>query len=142
MKYAVLLMKKDKRLRSSILIEDDGKVFVIDTGPDFRQQMLREDVKRLDAVIFTHEHRDHIAGLDDIRAFNFTMKSAIDVYADDNVDKALRKMLWYVFTEDKYPGIPEVKMHHINGEPFTICQTKFIPIQVMQFTFYQYGDSG
>lgn len=123
--------EKDKRLRSSILIEDGEKVFVIDTGPDFRQQMLRENVKRLDAVIFTHEHRDHIAGLDDIRAFNFTMKSAIDVYADDNVEKALRKMLWYVFSENKYPGIPEITMHRITGEPFTIGLTKFIPIQVM-----------
>lgn len=123
--------EKDKRLRSSILIEEGGKVFVIDTGPDFRQQMLRENVKRLDAVIFTHEHRDHIAGLDDIRAFNFTMKSVIDVYADDNVEKALKKTLWYIFSEDKYPGIPEVEMHHINGEPFNVGKTRFIPIQVM-----------
>lgn len=123
--------EKDKRLRSSILIEDDGKTFVIDTGPDFRQQMLREDVKRLDAVIFTHEHRDHIAGLDDIRAFNFIMKTAIDIYADDNVERALRTTLWYIFSEDKYPGIPEVTLHHIDGKPFSIGQTKFIPIQVM-----------
>ena len=122
--------EKDKRLRSSILIEEDEKVFVIDTGPDFRQQMLREDVKRLDAVIFTHEHRDHIAGLDDIRAFNFTMKKAIDVYADENVEKALHKMLWYVFSGEKYPGIPEVHMHKITGQPFTIGSTKFIPILV------------
>ena len=131
--------EKDKRLRSSILIEDGEKVFVIDTGPDFRQQMLREDVKRLDAVIFTHEHRDHIAGLDDIRAFNFTMKQAIDIYADDNVENALRRSLWYIFSEDKYPGIPEVNMHHINGEPFTIGQTKFIPIQVMHHLLPVWG---
>jgi phosphoribosyl 1,2-cyclic phosphate phosphodiesterase len=130
---------KDKRLRASILIEDGGKVFVIDTGPDFRQQMLREDVKRLDAVIFTHEHRDHIAGLDDIRAFNFTMKSAIDVYADDNVEKALRRSLWYIFSEDKYPGIPEVRMHHINGDSFTIGETKFIPIRVMHHLLPVWG---
>lgn len=123
--------EKDKRLRSSLMIEDGGKVFVIDTGPDFRQQMLREDVKRLDAVIFTHEHRDHIAGLDDIRAFNFSMKSAIDVYADDNVERALRTSLWYIFSEEKYPGIPEVIMHRIDEHPFTIGQTKFIPIRVM-----------
>ena len=123
--------EKDKRLRTSLMIEDGDKVFVIDTGPDFRQQMLREDVKRLDAVIFTHEHRDHIAGLDDIRAFNFTMKSAIDVYADDNVERALRTSLWYIFSEKKYPGIPEVIMHRIDEHPFTIGQTKFIPIRVM-----------
>lgn len=131
--------EKDKRLRSSIMIEDGGKVFVIDTGPDFRQQMLRENVKRLDAVIFTHEHRDHIAGLDDIRAFNFTMKSAIDVYADELVEKALRKMLWYVFAEEKYPGIPEIKMHTISGEPFTIGQTKFIPIRVLHHKLPVWG---
>jgi len=123
--------EKDKRLRTSLLVEDGGKVFVIDTGPDFRQQMLREDVKRLDAVIFTHEHRDHIAGLDDIRAFNFTMKSAIDVYADANVERALRRSLWYIFSEEKYPGIPEVIMHRIDEHPFTVGQTKFIPIRVM-----------
>ncbi len=131
--------EKDKRLRTSILIEDRGKVFVIDTGPDFRQQMLREDIKRLDAVIFTHEHRDHIAGLDDIRAFNFTMKSAMDVYADDNVEKALHRMLWYVFSDVKYPGIPEVTMHRITGEPFDIGQTKFIPILVMHYKLPVWG---
>ncbi len=131
--------EKDKRLRSSVLIEDDDKVFVIDTGPDFRQQMLREDVKRLDGVIFTHEHRDHIAGLDDIRAFNFSMGKAIDVYADDNVEKALHRSLWYIFSSEKYPGIPEVKMHRINGEPFTIGETKFIPIQVMHHKLPVWG---
>ncbi len=131
--------EKDKRLRTSILIEDHEKVFVIDTGPDFRQQMLREDVKRLDAVIFTHEHRDHIAGLDDIRAFNFTMKQAIDVYADDNVEKALRRSLWYIFSEDRYPGIPEVRMHKITGEPFIIGQTKFIPIEVFHHKLQVWG---
>jgi len=131
--------EKDKRLRTSIMIEDGGLVFVIDTGPDFRQQMLRENVKRLDAVIFTHEHRDHIAGLDDIRAFNFTMNRAIDVYADDGVEAALRKMMWYVFSGDKYPGIPEVKMHTINGEPFTIGQTTFIPIQVFHHKLPVWG---
>ncbi len=131
--------EKDKRLRSSILIEDQGYVFVIDTGPDFRQQMLRENVKRLDAVIFTHEHRDHIAGLDDIRAFNFTMKQAIDVYADANVDRALRKSLWYIFSEEKYPGIPEVRMHHISGDPFTVGHTKFIPIEVLHHKLPVWG---
>lgn len=131
--------EKDKRLRSSIMIEDGDKVFVIDTGPDFRQQMLREDVKRLDAVIFTHEHRDHIAGLDDIRAFNFSMGQAIDVYADDNVEKALRRTLWYIFSPEKYPGIPEVIMHRITGEPFTVGDTQFIPIQVMHHKLPVWG---
>ena len=123
--------EKDKRLRSSILIEDEGKVFVIDTGPDFRQQMLREDVKRLDAVIFTHEHRDHIAGLDDIRPYNYFTNRPVAVYATEETQQALRREYSYIFELPTYPGIPEVKMHHINGEPFTIGKTQFIPIQVM-----------
>ncbi len=130
---------RDKRLRSSVMIEDGGKVFVIDTGPDFRQQMLNENVKRLDAVIFTHEHRDHVAGLDDIRAFNFAMGKAVDVYADDNVEKALRRTLWYVFSPEKYPGIPEIIMHPITGQPFMIGQTKFIPIRVMHYQLPIWG---
>ena len=130
---------KDKRLRSSILIEDDGQTFVIDTGPDFREQMLRENVRRLDAAIYTHEHRDHIAGLDDIRGFNFVMNKAIDVYADSNVENAIRKMYPYIFSEEKYPGIPEINLHHIDGKPFTIGTTKFIPIQVMHHKLPVWG---
>lgn len=122
---------KDKRLRSSIMIENEGQNFVIDTGPDFREQMLRENVRRLDAVIYTHEHRDHIGGLDDIRGFNFVMGRAIDVYADSNVENAIRNMYPYIFSEEKYPGIPEIILHRMNGEPFTFGKTKFIPISVM-----------
>lgn len=123
---------RDKRLRSSILIENEGQTFIIDTGPDFRQQMLRANVKRLDAVIFTHEHRDHISGLDDIRAFNFVMKQAIDVYADKRVDEAIRKREYpYIFAKEQYPGIPEINMHIITDRHFTIGKTSFTPIQVM-----------
>lgn len=121
-------------MRSSILIENEGQTFVIDTGPDFRQQMLRANVKRLDAVVFTHEHRDHLAGLDDIRAFNFVMKKAIDVYADERVDKAIRSREYpYIFSKEQYPGIPEINMHLIDGKPFTIGKTTFIPIEVMHY---------
>src|ERR1700739_271816 len=122
---------KDKRLRSSVMIENEGQVFVIDTGPDFREQMLREKVKTIDAVVYTHEHRDHVAGLDDIRGFNFVMGKAIDVYADNNVESAIRKMYPYIFSEVKYPGIPEIILHNIDGKPFTIGKTKFIPLKVM-----------
>jgi phosphoribosyl 1,2-cyclic phosphate phosphodiesterase len=125
---------KNKRLRSSILIENEGQIFVIDTGPDFRQQMLRTNVKRLDAVIYTHEHRDHIAGLDDLRAFNFVMKRAVDIYADEHVEAAIRDREYpYIFSKEHYPGIPEINMHRIGAEPFTIGKTTFMPIQVMHF---------
>src|ERR1041385_7434988 len=88
---------KDKRLRTSIMIEDQGNVFVIDTGPDFRQQMLRENVKKLDAVIFTHEHKDHVAGLDDVRAFNYVQKKEMDIYATERVQEALKREFAYIF---------------------------------------------
>ena len=130
---------KDKRLRSSVMIENERQTFVIDTGPDFREQMLRENVKRLDAVIYTHEHRDHVGGLDDIRGFNFVMGTAIDVYADSNVENAMRKMYPYIFSAEKYPGIPEITLHRMTGEPFTIGKTSFIPIKVMHYKLPIWG---
>lgn len=130
---------KDKRLRSSVLIENEGQVFVIDTGPDFRQQMLREKVKRLDAVLLTHQHRDHIAGLDDLRAFNFTMNKPIDVYADGNVQKAIRNEYPYVFTKIKYPGILEITLHPVTGKPIKIGKSVFIPIRVMHYKLPVWG---
>ena len=122
---------KDKRLRSSVLIEVDDKVFVIDTGPDFRQQMLREEVVNMTAVLFTHDHKDHVAGLDDIRAFNYTLNRKIDVYAASNVQTSLIREFPYVFTTYKYPGVPEINLHTIDDKPFTIEGVEFIPIQVM-----------
>ncbi|MFH1003892.1 MAG: MBL fold metallo-hydrolase [Bacteroidota bacterium] len=124
------LNPKDKRLRSSVMIEIQGKRFVIDTGPDFRQQMLREKVNRIDAVIYTHEHRDHIAGLDDVRAFNFIMKKKMDLYASKHVQQSIHKQFIYVFKKKKYPGIPEVNLHTIKNKPFVIEGVEFIPILV------------
>ncbi len=124
---------KDKRLRSSIMIEDNGNVFVIDTGPDFRQQMLREKVDKLDAVIFTHEHKDHIAGLDDVRAFNYIQQKEMDVFATERVQEALKREFAYIFSGDDYPGIPKLKLHTISSVPFEIDGTTFIPIEVMHF---------
>ena len=95
-------------------MEESDQVIVIDTGPDFRQQMLRAEVSRLDAVLFTHEHRDHIAGLDDIRAFNFIQRKPMDIYAEERVMRALNNGFPYVFAEKKYPGIPQVIMHKIS----------------------------
>lgn len=123
----------DKRLRCSILIEHEGKNVVIDTGPDFRQQMLRENVQYLDAVLFTHEHKDHIAGLDDIRAFNFKSKNALDLYASSRVQTALKREFYYAFEEEKYPGSMIVNLHEIDKNPLKICNINFVPIEMMHF---------
>jgi phosphoribosyl 1,2-cyclic phosphate phosphodiesterase len=123
----------DKRLRSSVLVELDNRAVVIDTGPDFRQQMLQSEPGRLDAVLYTHEHRDHIAGLDDIRAFNFIQKSSMDVYAEKRVVRALTSMFPYIFAEKKYPGVPQVVMHTISSEPFTIGTMEVLPIRMMHY---------
>lgn len=123
----------DKRLRSSILVEEDDTTVVIDTGPDFRQQMLRACVNRLNAVIFTHEHRDHIAGLDDIRSYNFIQKSSMDIFAEERVVRSLKSMFPYIFAEKKYPGVPQVRMHTIGLEPFRIGPLEIVPIRMMHY---------
>lgn len=125
--------ERDKRLRSSVLIEQGDEVVVIDTGPDFRQQMLRAGTSKLNAVLFTHEHRDHTSGLDDIRAFNYLQKSPMDVYGEERVMRALNSGFPYVFAEKKYPGIPQVRMHVINNNPFYIGTTEVIPIRLMHY---------
>lgn len=124
---------QDKRLRSSILVEHEAGLLVIDTGPDFRQQMLREGVSRLDAVLYTHEHRDHIAGLDDIRAFNFIQKSPMDIYAEERVMRALKSGFPYIFAEKKYPGIPQVIIHRLSTAPFLIGSLEIQPIRIMHY---------
>ncbi|MDB5031675.1 MBL fold metallo-hydrolase [Mucilaginibacter sp.] len=123
----------DKRLRSSILIESEDKTVVIDSGPDFRYQMLRANVQHLDAIVYTHEHKDHIAGMDDIRAFNFKQQEPMNIYADTRVQAALIREFPYVFDEYKYPGTPQVKIHSIGAEAFDIGSIHFIPIEVMHY---------
>lgn len=125
----------DDRLRTSAMIEVDEKILVIDTGPDFRQQMLRAKPGKVDAVIFTHEHKDHIAGLDDIRPFNFQTGMPLNVYASDRVEEALNREYHYVFDENlKYPGVPEVNLHKISADtPFFIGNTEIIPIEVLHY---------
>jgi len=117
---------------------------VIDTGPDFRQQMLRENVKNLDGVVFTHEHKDHIAGMDDIRAFNFIQKRDMDIYATAEVQKALHREFHYVFATKKYPGVPLVKLHSIDNDPFKVGDIELIPINVLHYMMpvkgYRIGD--
>lgn len=122
--------KKDRRLRSSILVQSAKTTFVVDTGPDFRYQMLRQKIKHLDAVLFTHPHKDHMAGLDDIRAFNFFTKEPIDVFADSLTEEAVRRDFYYAFTDTKYPGIPELNLNTISLEPFIIGDIPVIPILV------------
>ena len=124
---------RDKRLRTSVMLSSEGMNVVIDTGPDFRQQMLREKVETLDAVVFTHEHKDHVAGLDDIRAFNFSQHKEMDVFATPRVQEALRREFHYVFAETKYPGVPEVKLKTIDGGPFKIGEMQFTPVEVMHY---------
>ena len=115
------------------MVETSTTTIVIDTGPDFRQQMLREQVEQLDAVVFTHEHKDHIAGLDDVRAFNFINGKHIEVYATSRVQAAIKREFAYIFAEDKYPGIPLINLNEIDLAPFQIKDIKLIPIEVMHY---------
>lgn len=130
---------RDKRLRVSVLIETNGKSVLIDCGPDFRYQMLRARVKHLDAIVFTHEHKDHVAGMDDVRAFNYKQQKAIDVYAHKRVQEALKREFEYVFSDFKYPGIPEVKLHDISGNNFMIGEVPVQPIDVMHYKLPVFG---
>ena len=121
---------QDNRLRSSVMIESDTTRFVIDTTPDFRYQMLRLKVRQLDAVLFTHPHKDHIAGLDDIRAFNFFTQAPMDLYANYLTEEALRRDFYYAFSDTKYPGVPELNLHAIDQNPFMIGDIPIVPIEV------------
>lgn len=135
--------KKDKRLRSSILVQSDRTTLVVDTGPDFRYQMLREKIKHLDAVVFTHPHKDHMAGLDDIRAFNYLNKRPMEIYADSLTEEAVRRDFYYAFSDTKYPGIPELNLNTITMEPFMVGDIPVTPILVwhlkMPVMGYRFG---
>lgn len=130
---------RDNRLRSSIMISEGDINIVIDSGPDFRQQMLRHRVDRLHAVLFTHEHKDHIAGLDDIRAYNYFMQEKMEIYCTARVEEALRREFAYIFADFKYPGIPEVEIKPITAEPFSIRNIPFQPIEVLHLKMPVFG---
>lgn len=133
--------EKDKRLRVSVLVEVDGIKIVIDTGTDFRQQMLRAEVKHIDAVLYTHEHKDHTAGMDDLRSFNFKSKKDIPIYARESVMNQLKKEFAYIFVDKdkKYPGVLSVEEFLIENKPFFIQNTEIIPIEGLHHKLPVFG---
>lgn len=130
---------RDQRLRSSILIETENKTLIVDTGPDFRSQMLQAQVGKLDAILLTHEHKDHVAGMDDVRAYNYIQQKAMDVYAETRVLDAVKREFAYAFSEPKYPGVPELKLIPITNEPFLIDNIRIIPIRLMHHQLPIFG---
>ncbi len=135
---------RDHRLRSSILVESAITRICIDSGPDFRQQLLRAKTRRLDAVLFTHEHKDHIAGLDEVKAFNFLNKMRMPVYATSRVKDALHREFAYIFADEKYPGIPEIDLYEVDDSVFNIGDLIIEPVNVMHYKLpvkaYRFGD--
>src|ERR1019366_5520294 len=122
---------RDNRLRCSILIKTNDLTFAVDCGPDFRQQMLREDIRHLDALLMSHSHKDHTGGLDDIRAYNFMNKKAMDIYCDYPTELGLKDQYSYVFTETDYPYLPQINFIRIDDSPFKMGSLDVIPIEVM-----------
>lgn len=134
------LDSKDKRLRSSILISLGEENYVIDSGPDFRQQMLVNKVKSLRGILFTHEHKDHVAGLDDVRAFNYKEQRDMEVFCTERVSEALKREFQYVFSGDRYPGIPQINLNIIENNSFNLpCGINVQPIEVMHYKMPVFG---
>jgi len=134
---------KDKRLRCSVLVQSATTTLAVDAGPDFRYQMLRAGVKHLDAILFTHPHKDHIAGLDDVRAFNFFSRKPMNIYANELTQEVIIREFPYAFTDTKYPGLPEITLNPIDMEPFTVGDILVVPVLVwhlkMQVLAFRFG---
>lgn len=131
--------ERDKRLRTSLLLETEDQNIVIDAGPDFRQQMLRANVRRLESILLTHEHKDHIGGMDDVRAYNYISKKPIDIYSDRRVQDAVKRTYTYVFAEKKYPGVPRMNLIEIGDEPFRAGSVEVLPVRVYHYRLPVYG---
>lgn len=129
---------RDSRLRSSIMVEVGDQRIVIDCGPDFRQQMLREKVESIDAILITHAHKDHVGGLDDVRAFNYILKKPTPVYAIQEVQEQIKREYGYAFEGDRYPGVPEIELYTFSNDPFYIDGTEVIPIKAIHFNSDQF----
>ncbi|MFZ4522921.1 MAG: MBL fold metallo-hydrolase [Bacteroidales bacterium] len=128
----------DKRLRSSIAVEKDGLRVIVDCGPDFRQQMLREEIRSIDAILVTHGHKDHLGGLDDVRAFNYINHMPAQVYASSKVQRVIRQEFAYAFDKNPYPGVPEILLHRLTNSPFMVKGQKIIPIRALHYKTDQY----
>ena len=130
---------RDKRLRTSLLLETKNTILLFDAGPDFRQQMLRENVNKLNAILLTHEHKDHVAGLDDVRAFNHKSRSAIDIYSEERVQKVIHQEYSYVFSAIRYPGIPKMRLCTISDNAFSVNSIEIEPIRAYHHHLPIYG---
>jgi len=130
---------RDKRLRTSALLQINNINIAIDAGPDFRTQMLREKVNKLHAVLLTHGHKDHVGGLDDVRAYNYFMKKTMDVYASEEVNRQIMNEYAYAFGDNKYPGVPDINLHNITNSKFFINEIEIIPIQVLHYKMPVFG---
>ena len=115
------------------MVETGGKRIIIDCGPDFRQQMLREDIKSIDAILVTHAHKDHIGGLDDVRAFNYILQRPAEVYASREVQVAIKREFSYAFGEDRYPGVPEIDLHLISNREFDVAGLAVLPVKALHY---------
>jgi len=135
---------KNNRLRSSILVQSATTTLVVDSTPDFRYQMLRANVKKLDGIIFTHPHKDHIAGLDDVRAYNYFSRKPMNIYANEMTQMNIIREFPYAFSETKYPGVPEIKINSIDQDPFWVGDVEITPILVwhmrMPVLGFRFGD--
>ncbi|HTO14861.1 MAG TPA: MBL fold metallo-hydrolase [Edaphocola sp.] len=131
--------KKNNRLRSSVWIRNEDTSIVIDTGPDFRYQMLRAEVAQVDGILFTHGHKDHVAGLDDVRAFNYWSHKDMELYANEETEKVIRREFHYAFSGDNYPGIPKLNIHPLHGQDIYIGSLIIETIKVLHYRMEVYG---